>query len=352
VKRICVCCDGTWNAPDKTQAGVAVATNVVKVAEAIPESASEGTPQLVYYDAGIGTKGSWMRRAFDGATGTGMSANIREAYRYLIRHYAPGDELYFFGFSRGAFTVRSLAGLIRNSGLLRVDARDRVDAAYTLYRSRAPEAHPRAHEAMQFRRTYAVEEVTPIHFIGVWDTVGALGNPVYLGRALDFFGRRNQFHDTNLSSKVRHAYHAVAIDETRRHFAPTLWHQPAPVPGQRLEQVWFAGAHSNVGGGYPATGLSDLALAWMIGRARSAGLEVNMPVIRPDSMETPRDSGRGAYRLLPALPRPIAVAANGGATHERLHRSVLEKRQLDPRYRPSNLEAYLAGAHGGDEPAD
>ena len=193
MKRICVCCDGTWNAPDKTQEGVAVATNVVKVAEAIPDPAPDGTPQLVYYDAGIGTKGSWMRRTFDGATGTGMSANIREAYRYLIRHYASGDELYFFGFSRGAFTVRSLAGLIRNSGLLRIDARDRVDAAYTLYRSRAPEAHPRAHEAVLFRRTYAVEEVTPPARVSVntdWQNLAyAIQWWLFAAFAIFWFGR-------------------------------------------------------------------------------------------------------------------------------------------------------------------
>lgn len=341
LKRICICCDGTWNTPEKTSGGQAVATNVVKIAVAIRERSDDGAEQVVYYDRGIGTSGPWLRRAFDAATGTGMSRNILEAYRFLVRHYAPGDALFLFGFSRGAFTVRSLAGLIRNSGLLRREAEDRIDAAYALYRSRAPEAHPRASEAIAFRLAHAIADVTPIQFIGVWDTVGALGNPVHIGRALDWFGRRNQFHDTQLSSTVRHACHAVAVDETRRHFAATLWHQAMPVPGQRLEQVWFAGAHSNVGGGYPATGLSDLALEWMIAGARAAGLAIDAPEMRPDPMEVPEDARRGPYRLLPPFHRPIGAHAPVGATSERLHASVLEKRRRDPGYRPPNLEAYL-----------
>lgn len=341
MKRICICCDGTWNTPEKTSGGRPVATNVVKMAVAIGERSDDGVAQVVYYDRGIGTSGPWLRRVFDAATGTGMSDNILEAYRFLVRHYVTGDELFLFGFSRGAFTVRSLAGLIRNSGLLRREAEDRIDAAYALYRSREPEAHPRASEAIEFRRRHAVADVTPVQFIGVWDTVGALGNPVHIGRALDWFGRRNQFHDTQLSSTVRHACHAVAIDETRRHFAATLWHRAAPVPGQRLEQVWFAGAHSNVGGGHPATGLSDLALEWMIAGARAAGLAVDTPEMRPDPMEATQDARRGPYRLLAPFHRPIGERAHVDATGERLHASVLEKRRRDARYRPPNLEAYL-----------
>jgi hypothetical protein len=200
-----------------------------------------------------------------------------------------------------------------------------------------------------FRRTYAVEEVTPIHFIGVWDTVGALGNPVQISRVIDVFGRRNQFHDTDLSSKVRHACHAVAIDETRRHFAATLWRQPVPVPGQTLEQVWFAGAHSNVGGGRATTGLSDIALAWMIDRAAAAGLALDVPALRIDVLEPPEDSRRGLYRLIPAWHRPI-----GGTDpmHEKVHASVLEKHGRDPRYRPPNLLAHLAGPPAAQPPVD
>jgi len=352
LKRICVCCDGTWNTPDEVEAGQPVSTNVVKIAEAVTTHDGDGVRQLVFYDPGIGTSGGWLRRVFDGATGTGMSRNIREAYRFLIHHYEPGDALFFFGFSRGAFTVRSLAGLIRNSGLLRRDALDHVDAAYALYRSRAPGAHPRAREAVLFRRTFAVEEVTRLHFIGVWDTVGALGNPVRINDYLGYFGRRNEFHDTDLSSTVRHAYHAVAIDETRKHFAATLWHQPKPVEGQTVEQVWFAGAHSNIGGGCVSAGLSDIALEWMENRARRAGLAIGPLQTRPDVGEKPMDSRRFLYRLIPVHRRAIRANDHLGQTYEHLHRSVLDKHRQDADYRPPNLVDYLAGPHGGEPPID
>ncbi len=345
VKRLCVFCDGTWNSPDQNDDGKTVATNVVKLAELVRNTDDHGTVQRVFYDPGIGTAGSWLRRVFDGATGTGMSANIKEAYRNLIGCYAPGDELYFFGFSRGAFTVRSLAGLIRNSGLLRGDAADHVDAAYDLYRSRSPSSHPRARESVLFRRTYAVEPVTPVHFIGVWDTVGALGNPVRVNAYLGYFGRRNEFHDTQLSSTVRHAYHALAIDETRRHFAATLWHQPQAVLGQTVEQVWFAGVHSNVGGGYAATGLSDLALAWMHDRARRAGLALDDVGVTGDAMEAPRASRTHLYRLIPPYHRDIKKWDARGETAEGVHVSVVTKYRAQSDYRPPNLVDYFASRH-------
>ena len=345
MKRIIICCDGTWNSPDKTEAGVPLATNVVKIAEAISSEAN-GVAQRVYYDAGVGTSGGPLRRMFSAATGSGLSTNIRQAYRYLVAHYQPGDQLYFFGFSRGAFTVRSLCGLIRNSGLLRPDAIDRVDEAFALYRSGAEVAHPRAREAVLFRRTWAAEEVTAPHFIGVWDTVGALGNPLRLN---GWLARRQRFHDTDLSSTVARAYQALAIDEQRRHFAATLWRRPKPVPGQVLQQVWFAGVHSNVGGGYPGTGLSDLALIWMAERAGEAGLEFDAMTAHPDPLEQPRQSRKGFYRLSPPYHRPIGEpaepSAGQGATHQQLHPSVHEKydRQLD--YRPPELVRHLGRTH-------
>lgn len=341
MKRIVICCDGTWNSPDRTDAGVPVATNVVKLAEVLPSEAN-GVKQRVYYDAGVGTAGSRVRRLFDGATGSGLSENIRQAYRFLTVNYQPGDQLYFFGFSRGAFTVRSLCGLIRNSGILRLDAIDRVDDAFALYRSGAATAHPNAREALLFRRTWAVEDITAPHFIGVWDTVGALGNPLRLN---GWFARRQRFHDTDLSSTVRRAYQALAIDEQRRHFPATLWHQPKPVPDQVLEQVWFAGVHSNVGGGYPVTGLSDLALDWMIGRARDAGLEFDALETGPDLLERPQRSRKGPYRLLRPEHRPIGAPAadplGRGATHQQVHASAREKFAQQPDYRPPELVRYL-----------
>ncbi|CAG0978281.1 hypothetical protein MTYP_01612 [Methylophilaceae bacterium] len=339
MKRIVICCDGTWNSPDKTDQGVPIHTNVVKVAQAVKPIAANGTRQNMYYDPGIGTSGAFMRRAFDGATGTGLSRNVQEAYKFLVASYEPGDELYFFGFSRGAFTVRSLAGLIRNCGILRRDAMHMLEKGYMLYRSRSKASHPREKESVLFRRTYAVSDIVPIKFVGVWDTVGALGNPLLVN---GYLSQRQQFHDTALSSTVMNAFQALAIDEKRRHFQATLWNQQPGVQHQRLEQNWFVGVHSNVGGGYASTGLSDIALRWMVEKAGDCELELDDIPANPNPLEKRQESRTGLYRLTPVLHRPIDLPApDMGATCEKLHGSVLERYRADPDYRPENLEDYF-----------
>lgn len=318
--------------------GVPVPTNVVRLARSLADQSEDGILQRLYYDPGIGTSGSIFRRWFDGATGSGISNNILQAYRFLIGTYEPGDEIYLFGYSRGAFTVRSLAGLVRNCGILRREASHRVDDAYALYRSRSDQSSPRAEESVLFRRSNAVEDVSPIHFIGVWDTVGSLGNPLLLN---GFLSRRNRFHDTQLSSKVRSAFHALAIDEKRLHFKPTLWHQPQPVPGQTLEQVWFVGAHGSVGGGLIRRGLSDIALEWMKTKAEASGLVFDGMTLEPNYLQPPFDSKRGIYRLLKDYHRPIFQVDPEGEKHESIHESVLRRYADDAHYRPPNLEGLL-----------
>lgn len=276
---------------------------------------------------------------YDGATGRGLSRNVLEAYRYLIRNYVPGDELFLLGFSRGAFTVRSLAGLIRNCGILRLNALDIVPQAYELYRSREPGAHPREREATLFRRSYSVLDRVPIKFIGVWDTVGSLGNPLLLN---GYLSRRYEFHDTDLSSIVSNAYQALAIDEKRRHFRPALWNKQAGTKHQKLEQVWFAGVHSNVGGGYPSAKLSDCALAWMCEKAEACGLVLDAIPMDPDPSEKPEESWKGFYYFTPRLFRDIDKPdEKKGPTFETLHPSVIEKYQSDSSYRPRNLVDYF-----------
>ena len=203
-----------------------------------------------------------------GAFGHGLEDNVYEAYRFLVGNYEPGDELFLFGFSRGAFTARSLAGMIRKCGILERQHVRRYPAAIALYRD---DQHPDSPAARTFRRAHAVggDATLPIRFIGVWDTVGALGIPLRGLRGLT--RHKYQFHDTELSGSVAQACHALAIDERRAPFEPTLWAY-RPKPGQTVEQVWFAGVHSDVGGGYPDTGLADITLEWMIDRAQGAGL--------------------------------------------------------------------------------
>jgi uncharacterized protein (DUF2235 family) len=341
MKRIAVFCDGTWNTPDKLKDGKRCQTNVVKMANALKPVSTDGKPQVLYYDAGIGSEGSLIRRVYDGATGTGISENILKAYRFLIRNYQPGDELFLFGFSRGAFTVRSLAGLIRNSGILKLSDSDQINRAYEIYRSRKPEYQPREVEATLFRRTFAIEETTRIKFIGVWDTVGALGNPLFLNGILS---RRNRFHDTQLSSKIGNAFQALAVDEKRRNFQATLWNQQDGVKGQKLEQVWFPGVHSDVGGGYPdnESGLSDISLRWMLEKAQNCNLSFESVTINPDPLAPLHESYRGFYMLLPRLFRQIAKAdKKKGNTYESVDPSTEERYKKNIKYRPENLVDYF-----------
>ncbi len=345
MKRIAIFCDGTWNTPDKSKNGKNCQTNVVKLVDALSASSLDGTPQILYYDTGIGSEGSMIKRMYDGATGTGISANIKKAYRFIIQNYEPGDELFLFGFSRGAFTVRSLSGLIRNSGILKISNSDLIDRAYNIYRSRKPEFQPRAIEATLFRRTFAVEETSGIKFIGVWDTVGALGNPLLLNGILS---RRNRFHDTDLSSKISFAYQALAIGEKRKNFEATLWNQQPDSKNQVLEQVWFTGVHSDVGGGYPEneSGLSDLSLQWMLEKAQGCNLNFNSISLSPDPLGLIHESYRGFYTLLARYFRPIAIPQTKKVdTHESLHPSVEIRYRKDTRYRPKNLVDYFNQHH-------
>jgi len=339
MKRIAIFCDGTWNTPDKLDNGKPCQTNVVKLAQALRTHSDDGTVQRLYYDLGVGAEGSIFKKMFDGATGTGISANIIEAYLFLVNNYEPGDELFFFGFSRGAFTVRSLCGLIRNTGILHQKYADKIGKAYALYRSRNPSYHPKSEEAVLFRKTYAVEETTSIKFIGVWDTVGALGNPLFLKGVVS---GRNEFHDTELSSKIENAFHALAIDEKRKNFQAALWHRQPGVTNQVLEQVWFAGVHSDIGGGYPEPSLSDISLGWMADKARGCSLAFDDLNLHPDPLAKRHESMNALYSLAGILHRPIGVVKPGmGATNESLHPSVKERFNQIKDYRPVNLIQYL-----------
>lgn len=277
-KRLIVCCDGTWNEPDekvdKDPTDEPEPTNVLKTARGIAPVDGHGIPQVVYYDAGVGTLG-FVDRYVGGGFGRGLSENIRQAYRFVANNYLEGDELFLFGFSRGAYTVRSLAGFIGTVGLLEKEDLNRVPEAFAYYRVRPDKRKCSAEKRRLNERLASLRRTSiPIKFIGVWDTVGALGIPVRLPIPAKW--RKWNFHDTQLGENVKHACHALAVDERRRPFQPTLWkwEDPGgPVKGQTIEQVWFAGVHSNIGGSYRNTGLSDIALKWMARRAKRLGLE-------------------------------------------------------------------------------
>jgi uncharacterized protein (DUF2235 family) len=307
---------------------------------------------VTYYGQGVGT-GNVVDRFSGGAFGRGLEENIHDAYRFLIANYEPGDEIYIFGFSRGAYTARSLGGMIRKCGVLKREAVGEYHNALELYRSAAVKADDPPALAFREKHSLCGREPVAIQLIGVWDTVGALGIPL---RGLRWVTRKDyQFHDTELSQSVKFAYHALAIDEHRGPFEPTLWMAKAK-PGQTIEQVWFCGAHSDVGGGYPERGLSDLALDWMIAKARGAGLAFDAPAmaalpLHPNHRETIHDSKKGVYNVTRGLDRPIGLASPGTGDPpdaagkndptQSLHPSVLKRWDEDASYRPKSLREYF-----------
>jgi uncharacterized protein (DUF2235 family) len=355
VKRLVLCCDGTWNRADQQREGVPCPTNVVRLAYRVAKRSGD-VPQIVYYDQGVGT-GNLVDRVSGGALGEGLEDNIHDAYRFLVANYEADDELFFFGFSRGAFTARSIVGMLRKCGILRREWVQQYHAALELYRN---DEHPDDARPKAFRAEYSVGGADPIRvkFIGVWDTVGALGIPL---RGLRWVTRRDhQFHDTQLSATVERGYHALAIDEHRTPFEPTLWAYK-PKAGQTIEQVWFCGAHSDVGGGYPAPCLSDLPLSWMLDRAHEAGLALDDATIAAhplnlDPLAPLHDSKTGLYRLTPGIDRPIGVRApephrpdsvpGGPDERQSVHASVRERWDKDTTYRPAALREYFR--RGGD----
>lgn len=343
-KRIVVCCDGTWATPDQTEDGQPCPTNVTKIALGIAATGKNAdgtdTEQRVFYHRGVGT--GRQHRIGGGAFGAGLSHDVLASYRFIMGNFQPGDELFLLGFSRGAYTARSTAGLIRNAGVLRRRFRNRLTEAFTLYRDRTPSTNPRSVEATLFRRSFSHE--TRIHCIAVWDTVGALGIPLTGVPIIDSFNRRWAFHDTTLSSRVDNAFQALAIDEKRKPFAPTIWHQQDEAESQRLEQVWFTGSHGDVGGGNRSTLLSNIALEWIVDRTSSCGLAFRADAFPDtstdgaDGFPAVQESRTGLWKLLPAYARPIGTT---DPEHERVAESAMRRHDDDPTYRPPNLVGYL-----------
>ncbi|HNC52124.1 MAG TPA: DUF2235 domain-containing protein [Accumulibacter sp.] len=334
-RNLVVCCDGTWCSPEQ-QTGLAPSpTNVVKLYNLCLADAG----QLTYYHPGVGTEGNLVERLLGGGIGLGLDGNILSAYHWLCDNYRSGDRIYLFGFSRGAYTVRSLGGMIAHCGLLDLgglDERKSWQAIRKVYEHgyRKREAPEKWRSRHTFLHGDLPDGAVGIHLIGVWDTVGALGVPdelVGLDQMLDD-PRRYRFHDTELSPGVRHARHAVAMDERRASFAPTLWTGEQRPPESSLQQLWFAGTHSDVGGGYPECGLSDGTLQWMVDEATALGLRIDPALasqLAPDSRGVLHDSTTGVWRLLRTLPRAAPPVAAGKVGTE-LHRQVWERHQLPP----------------------
>jgi uncharacterized protein (DUF2235 family) len=346
-KHIVLCSDGTGNTPAKGRG-----TNVWKTYMAVDRHDHEEDPtyrlppQVAFYDDGVGTGGIRVLRVFGGAFGLGLSRNIRELYASLVLHWELDDKVFLFGFSRGAFTIRSVAGMICRCGLLgredylRRSPKERASILKKIlraYRSEDERAAPNVREELGLR-------VIDIDFIGVWDTVDAVGLPFDELKSVDrvwrkVFGVRLWgFHDRVLSSKVKHGCQALAIDDERLTFHPNVW---APRKAGGLEQVWFAGVHSNIGGGYPKEELANVSLYWMMRRAQASGLR-----FVPEALQEAHDQGNGHGKLYDSRaglsayyrykPRDLAALSGDGSVH--VHVTALDRiRWATDGYAPTNL---------------
>ena len=301
MKRIVVCCDGTWNSTDDNSKD----TNVALLARAIHATQGTDLMQIVLYVRGVGTAGLAIEKLFEGAVGFGVDDNIRSAYMFIAQNYVPGDDIFIFGFSRGAFTARSLVGFIGACGILYRQSLGSLPEAWEYYRGLPP------HSPAAFMEKYtskAHSDVT-IKFLGVWDTVGALGIPGHLLATAN--EKRFAFHDTSASPIVKHACHALAIDEHRDTFFPTLWTGKQP-EGSKIEQVWFAGAHADVGGGYITRKLADIPLVWMATKAEASGLALDWSCLPNaavlDSKAPTHDSSEGLFAISRFRPMLRVVA--------------------------------------------
>ena len=323
-KRIVFCCDGTWQTPRN-------GTNVYRLYKALLQTAD----QIAFYDDGVGADGSRFDKLVGGMIGTGLLQKITDNYTKIAHVYEAGDELFLFGFSRGAYTARSLAGMIATCGLPTAQFDDGcVKSVFEAYRNPA-----RRKEILGALVGCVLEDAT-IRMIGVWDTVGALGIPALFGK-LDpgHFG----FLDTALHPDVKNAFQALAIDEHRVQFPATLW-TTAPAPGQTLEQVWFTGCHGDVGGGTAmaggvddATRLCDIPLGWMMTKAEGLGLTFD-PAVAAAMRELPARYALDAYvdswsRLPSQPPRPRPIPADAC-----LANSVSIRVQYALTYMPPNLK--------------
>ncbi len=365
-KTIAFLADGTWNGVkvDSDKDGVLESTNVLKLyhnlagddtiesfaladeGERVALDAGRNTVQIAKYLHGVGDSDNAIIKLLGGAFGAGLISRIVRGYTFISRNYQPGDRIIIAGFSRGAYTARALGGMIAKAGLMdytKFNFADKEQAyqcglyVWAYYRQQQQKNLAARAIDLVWKKIVGIgtaigeEQMianVPIAAIGVWDTVGSLGIPVYDAtedRRLDLF----RFADADLSSKVAQGFHALAMDEHRADFTPTQWNARAGV-----EQVWFCGAHADVGGGYEQSGLSDFALAWMSDRLGGAGLQFKHPppvLAAGDVNGELHDSWNALpYKLKPPYLRPIAADA-------RVHASVLQRRAAIAAYQPPNL---------------
>jgi uncharacterized protein (DUF2235 family) len=329
-KRIVFCADGTWQAPVNN-------TNVYRLYNALTVTAD----QVTFYDDGVGADSSGLTRILQGAFGQGLFQKIQDGYTKIAHVYEPGDEIFLFGFSRGAYTARSLAGMIANCGLpTGAFSDDCVTQAFAAYRDPVNRA-----SILAGLTSCGLGQAT-ITMVGVWDTVGSLGIPAIFGGVDE---NTYGFLDTGLHPDIQNAYQCLAVDEQRAQFPATLW-TSAPTPGQTIEQTWFSGCHGDVGGGTAQGGgvdagtrLCDITMGWMAAKAQALGLTMD-PATAAQFATLPSQYALDVIRQTwtptdgPPHLRPIAPNAE-------VANSVAVRIQYALTYTPGNL-TIVSGALG------
>jgi uncharacterized protein (DUF2235 family) len=362
-KAIVICCDGTGNLGER-DAKLGTASNVWRFYDAVLGEAESAWQQTKWYDAGVGTETSsrsrrlstietilsWvgqdrpggvvkalgvLRRIVELAVGIGITENITEGYTEIVRRYEPGDKIYLVGFSRGAYTARCIAGVISRAGLLRSE---QVRFAADVVRLYCGRRKWETDVIVDPTRIHPKDKVE-IEFLGVWDTVASLGLPLWgwwfrIGKLWNNVGR---IVDTAPAKQCKNVFHALSLDERRSQFFPTLFDEKLTDgtvgPRSRIEQVWFRGTHSGVGGGYLDSGLSDISLRWMLDKAAECGLWISpekVARIAPNPLGGIEDQmeHQRAWTLFGSWPRwhPCDDGAVGSsAGFGVLHSSVTER---------------------------
>lgn|GEM_PF-1154184 len=384
MSKIILCSDGTGN-----KGGYGADSNVFRLYNAI-DLGGPGETQITFYDNGVGTQSNKIIRALSGAFGFGFQSNVRDLYEFLARNYAPGDEIFLFGFSRGAATVRAFAGMVQECGLLHVKADRRTifdedeferliddamdgyekhwnDLSKTYDSSATADFKRRVEEAGDFD----LKDPVPITMIGVWDTVSALGFPQDWSWLLEkvFAGVDivsdwvfpHRFYNYQLNENVANAYHAIAIDDERTTFHPRIWREFADKERDKnrdferpasIEQVWFPGVHSNVGGGYSRAGMSYVTLDWMMERAERHGIRFHDEA-RDDVRDAAnvhgklydsRDGVAVYYRYAPRFIDEMSEKYIEGPVN--IHRSAIDRlERFTAGYAPTGLPVEFQIAH-------
>ncbi|UTP39777.1 DUF2235 domain-containing protein [Phenylobacterium sp. LH3H17] len=381
-KRLVFCFDGTSNTLDRDYP-----TNVATTAAAVRNTSKTG-PQIVYYDEGVG---STRKDALaGGAFGAGLYDKVIEAYKFLVFNHEPNDEIFIFGFSRGAYTARSFAGLIHHVGVVNSCFADKIKVATALYQSRGKDPADGLEVLNRFRAEFVTDccasdedrawregnlaafdpaqtPVVRIRYVGVWDTVKTIGSGLFGDRDDDGAYDAAEFHDHRLHSSVESARHAVALDERRKKFDVTLWDNVDKLnrdkgfkiddPARPYQQVWFPGDHGSVGGGGDVRGLSDEGLEWVLEGAKEADLELDTSTVsriwgvKPDVLAPLENASNVGWTpaeiAMRLLPREDRKGPQG--LHEVSRSAIIRSAapgDLTPEkapYRPKSLKSVAAG---------